>query len=214
MEVSQIGSLFLGVPIARIRICWGLFWGSPFMETSISGPWTLGLPPTAQSRSCIVALGRKVGVISLEPQKFILSATTQKKPVPAAWWQSKLLVFSLSCVLALLYNFDLSLELKPTSQALAATSGGRCADSPRRRHEENEPRSVGTPKECSRHDCAAASGQPRCCAAPPKLPCKLRSRPAGLPVTLSVPKHGDFPRSMLGSKLPVRALCGRASPAS
>ena len=97
---------------------------------------------------------------------------------------------------------------------LLRTYTGCCANLPRRRHEENEPRSVGTPKECSRHDCAVASGQSRCCAAPPKLHCKLRSGPAGLPVTLSVPKHGDFPRSMLGSTLPVCSLRGRASPAS
>ena len=39
------------------------------------------------------------------------------------------------------------------------------------------------------------------------------SRSSGLPVALSAPRHGDFPRSVFGSKLPVCLLRGHACPA-
>ena len=38
-------------------------------------------------------------------------------------------------------------------------------------------------------------------------------RSSGLPVALSAPRHGDFPRSISGSKLPVCSLRGHAFPA-
>ena len=38
-------------------------------------------------------------------------------------------------------------------------------------------------------------------------------RSSGLPVALSAQRHGDFPRSISGSKLPVCSLRGHASPA-
>ena len=41
----------------------------------------------------------------------------------------------------------------------------------------------------------------------------LVSRSSGLPVALSAPRHGDFPRSISGSKLPVCSLRGHAFPA-
>ena len=41
----------------------------------------------------------------------------------------------------------------------------------------------------------------------------LESRSSGLPVALSAPRHGDFPRSISGSKLPVCPLRGHACPA-
>ena len=41
----------------------------------------------------------------------------------------------------------------------------------------------------------------------------LVPRSSGLPVALSAPRHGDFPRSISGSKLPVRSLRGHAFPA-
>ena len=83
-----------------------------------------------------------------------------------------------------------------------------------RRHGENEPRSVGTRGECSRHNCAAASGQLPSKQLHTKLHCMLQALAFGLPMTLSAQRHGDFPRSMLGSELPVCWLRGRASPAS
>ena len=67
---------------------------------------------------------------------------------------------------------------------------------------------------CSRHDCAAASGQLLSYQLGTKLHCKLQMLTFGLPMTLSAQRHGDFPRSMLGSELPVCWLRGRASPAS
>ena len=39
------------------------------------------------------------------------------------------------------------------------------------------------------------------------------SRSSGLPVALSAQRHGDFPRSISGSKLPVCPLRGHAYPA-
>ena len=41
----------------------------------------------------------------------------------------------------------------------------------------------------------------------------LVPRSSGLPVALSAPRHGDFPRSISGSKLPVCSLRGHAFPA-
>ena len=67
---------------------------------------------------------------------------------------------------------------------------------------------------CSRHDCAAASGQLLSYQLGTKLHCKLQMLAFGLPMTLSAQRHGDFPRSVLGSELPVCWLRGRASPAS
>ena len=52
---------------------------------------------------------------------------------------------------------------------------------------------------CSRHDCAAASGQLLSYQLGTKLHCKLQMLTFGLPMTLSAHRHGDFPRSMLGA---------------
>ena len=44
---------FLGVPIIRTIIFWGLYWGPLFLETTIYGPfgfWVLGLGYMAQTR--------------------------------------------------------------------------------------------------------------------------------------------------------------------
>ena len=83
-----------------------------------------------------------------------------------------------------------------------------------RRHGENEPRSVGT--HLGAHGMTVllqvASSQPNSSAQ--SFTASFRRWPFGLPMTLSAPRHGDFPRSMLGSKLPVCWLRGRASPAS
>ena len=83
-----------------------------------------------------------------------------------------------------------------------------------RRHGENEPRSVGT--HLGAHGMTVllqvASSQPNSSAQ--SFTASFRRWPFGLPMTLSAPRHGDFPRSMLGSKPPVCWLRGRASPAS
>ena len=52
---------------------------------------------------------------------------------------------------------------------------------------------------CSRHDCAAASGQLLSYQLGTKLHCKLQMLAFGLPMTLSAQRHGDFPRSMSGA---------------
>ena len=52
---------------------------------------------------------------------------------------------------------------------------------------------------CSRHDCAAASGQLLSHQLGTKLHCKLQMLAFGLPMTLSAQRHGDFPRSMSGA---------------
>ena len=70
------------------------------------------------------------------------------------------------------------------------------------------------PLECSRHDCAAASGQLPSEQLHTKLHRTLQALACGLPLTLSAQRHGDFPRSMLRSELPVCWLRGRASSAS
>merc|ERR1719491_987959 len=85
---------------------------------------------------------------------------------------------------------------------------------PEGRHEENEPHSVGASYEHSRHGCAAAKDT----GSPLQLHVEvwlLVSQPASgsLLLTLSAQWHGDFPRSVHGSDLPVRALRSRASPA-
>ena len=83
-----------------------------------------------------------------------------------------------------------------------------------RRHGENEPRSVGT--QSGAHGMTVllqvASSLPNSSAQ--SFTARIRRWLFGLPMTLSAPRHGDFPRSMLGSELPVCWLRGRASPAS
>eukprot|EP00931_Biecheleriopsis_adriatica_P030209 TRINITY_DN17825_c0_g1_i5.p1 TRINITY_DN17825_c0_g1~~TRINITY_DN17825_c0_g1_i5.p1 ORF type:complete len:180 (+),score=21.56 TRINITY_DN17825_c0_g1_i5:128-667(+) len=81
-----------------------------------------------------------------------------------------------------------------------------------RLHGESEPRSVDAIRRRSWHACAAATV--------PKLgnltllkasPSKPQSGTSSLLMTLSAQRHGDFPRSILGSKLPACELRSRAS---
>ena len=67
---------------------------------------------------------------------------------------------------------------------------------------------------CSRHNFAVAKGQTPRTTTPHVASLSVPAfRPSGLPVALSAPRHGDFPRSIFGSELLVCALRGRASSA-
>ena len=83
-----------------------------------------------------------------------------------------------------------------------------------RRHGENEPRSVGTQSGAHGMTVLLQVASSLTNSSAQSFTASFRRWPFGLPMTLSAPMHGDFPRSMLGSELPVCWLRGRASPAS
>ena len=84
------------------------------------------------------------------------------------------------------------------------------------RHEESEPRWVGAVNEASAHSMPLMLRMTPAChkdSAEGLVVCNV-ARSRGLPLALSTPRHGDFPRSKIGSTLPVCALRSRASSAS
>ena len=66
----------------------------------------------------------------------------------------------------------------------------------------------------SRHGCDAANDQGLSTRAPLMASAQAaKPRSRGRPPALAADRHGDFPRSLHGSKLPMCALRSRASPA-
>ena len=59
-----------------------------------------------------------------------------------------------------------------------------------------------------------AASSPSASAQPEGFAARRNSEPRDLSLALSALRHGDFPRSVAGSELPVCALRSRASPAS